>query len=149
MRILTSIFIVCLVWPLAQPAAASDAIDTTREIAAAVFTEVEKRVIRDYYRQRHAGSAGHKNGKPKKSKQGLPPGLAKKDRLPPGLQKQLQRNGRLPPGLAKRDLPADLVYRLPHRSLRYERVIADSRVLLVERASGVIADIISDLILDE
>ena len=29
----------------------------------------------------------------------LPPGLAKKDRLPPGLEKQLVRNGTLPPGL--------------------------------------------------
>jgi hypothetical protein len=29
----------------------------------------------------------------------LPPGLAKKDRLPPGLEKQLVRNGTLPPVL--------------------------------------------------
>src|SRR5215470_14934501 len=29
----------------------------------------------------------------------LPPGLAKRDRLPPGLEKQLVRNGTLPPGL--------------------------------------------------
>jgi len=29
----------------------------------------------------------------------LPPGLAKKDRLPPGLEKQLVRNGTLPPDL--------------------------------------------------
>ena len=28
----------------------------------------------------------------------LPPGLAKKDRLPPGLEKQLVRRGELPPG---------------------------------------------------
>src|SRR5262249_15083464 len=36
----------------------------------------------------------------------LPPGLAKKDRLPPGLEKQLVRNGTLPPGLQKRLYPA-------------------------------------------
>src|SRR6266481_1582476 len=29
----------------------------------------------------------------------LPPGLAKKDRLPPGLEKQLVSRGTLPPGL--------------------------------------------------
>src|SRR5229473_147236 len=35
----------------------------------------------------------------------LPPGLAKRDRLPPGLERQLQRNGTLPPGLQKRVQP--------------------------------------------
>jgi len=134
---------------LAQPAAAGDAIDAAGGMAAALFTEVERQVIRDYYRQRHVETPGHKEGTPyKKGKKGLPPGLAKKDSLPPGLHKQLRRNGRLPPGLAKRALPADLEHRLPRRSHRYERVIADGRVLLVERASGIIADVISDLILD-
>jgi hypothetical protein len=32
----------------------------------------------------------------------LPPGLAKRDRLPPGQERQLERNGTLPPGLQKR-----------------------------------------------
>lgn len=35
----------------------------------------------------------------------LPPGLAKRDKLPPGLEKQLERNGTLPPGLQKRVQP--------------------------------------------
>src|SRR5580704_17384993 len=35
----------------------------------------------------------------------LPPGLAKKDQLPPGLEKQLVRRGSLPPGLQKRIQP--------------------------------------------
>jgi len=35
----------------------------------------------------------------------LPPGLAKKDQLPPGLEKQLVRRGTLPPGLQKRLQP--------------------------------------------
>jgi len=39
---------------------------------------------------------------------GLPPGLAKKEHLPPGLQKHLARNGQLPPGLQKKIQP------LPH-----------------------------------
>lgn len=45
----------------------------------------------------------------------LPPGLAKKDRLPPGLEKQLARNGTLPPGLQKRiqPCPPELVRVLP------------------------------------
>src|SRR5919107_2406176 len=32
----------------------------------------------------------------------LPPGLAKRESLPPGLQKQLQKNGKLPPGMQKK-----------------------------------------------
>ena len=34
--------------------------------------------------------------------QGLPPGLAKRDRLPPGLEKHLLKHGSLPPGLQKK-----------------------------------------------
>ena len=37
--------------------------------------------------------------------QGLPPGLAKKEHLPPGLQRQLVRNGKLPLGLEKKIEP--------------------------------------------
>ena len=52
----------------------------------------------------------------------LPSGLAKKDRLPPGLEKQLVRNGTLPPGLQKRlyPAPAELERCLPplHRTAR-------------------------------
>jgi hypothetical protein len=45
----------------------------------------------------------------------LPPGLAKRDQLPPGVEKQLVRRGTLPPGLQKRlqPCPEDLERRLP------------------------------------
>jgi len=45
----------------------------------------------------------------------LPPGLAKRDRLPPGLEKQLRERGTLPPGLQKKiqPVPEDLERRLP------------------------------------
>ena len=45
----------------------------------------------------------------------LPPGLAKRDRLPPGLEKQLRERGTLPPGLQKKiqPVPEDLEQRLP------------------------------------
>jgi len=35
-------------------------------------------------------------------REGLPPGLAKRDRLPPGLEKHLLKHGSLPPGLQKK-----------------------------------------------
>ncbi len=41
---------------------------------------------------------------------GLPPGLAKKDHLPPGLQKHLWKRGSLPPGLQKRLGPGPMYY---------------------------------------
>jgi hypothetical protein len=45
----------------------------------------------------------------------LPPGLAKRDQLPPGLEKQLRERGTLPPGLQKKiePVPVDLERRLP------------------------------------
>lgn len=44
----------------------------------------------------------------------LPPGLAKRDQLPPGLEKQLHERGTLPPGLQKKiqPVPEDLEVRL-------------------------------------
>jgi hypothetical protein len=54
--------------------------------------------------------------------------LAKRGgKLPPGLQKQLDKNGRLPPGLQKRlePVPADLNRRLPRLPEFWERVILE------------------------
>ncbi len=65
---------------------------------------------------------------------GLPPGLAKKDRLPPGLERQLRRNGTLPPGLQKRvqPLPAACDARLPRLPANWGRVVLSGRVLLLD-----------------
>jgi hypothetical protein len=45
----------------------------------------------------------------------LPPGLAKRDHLPPGLEKQLRERGTLPPGLQKKiePVPVELGRSLP------------------------------------
>jgi hypothetical protein len=60
--------------------------------------------------------------------------LAKKDRLPPGLEKQLQRNGTLPPGLQKRvrPLPESCEVRLPRLPREWERVILGGRIILLD-----------------
>ncbi len=125
--------------------------------AEAGFSELERRVIReylgeygieadrDYDRDRTKGKPG-KKGK----KGGMPPGLARKDSLPGGLQKQLQKNGTLPPGLAKRALPDGLQSRLPPPPQGYERtIVEDASVVLVEKATGRIADIITDVVMGE
>lgn len=69
----------------------------------------------------------------------LPPGLAKRDRLPPGLERQVQRNGQLPPGLQKRvqPLPGVCTARLPRLPVDWVRVILGNRVLLLDRAQRI------------
>ena len=104
-----------------------------------VFTEIERRIIRDYFdRSYRDWSAGKNNGKSKE----MPPGLARKNTLPPGLAKQLVQNGTLPPGLAKRSLPPDLIIQLPSRPDWQEIVIVDDKVLLIQRATNLILDIL-------
>lgn len=130
----------------AKPAGSDQAV-----IADIVFTEIERRLMCDYFKvlscgspnlpgggkQKHKGSIGSKDKTAM-----LPPGLAKRDELPPGLEKQYQRNGKLPPGLQKRQLPSDLVLILPRRHSDYQRVIVGNDVLLIAIATGVILDIL-------
>lgn len=130
----------------AMPARADDGDLSTAQVATIVLSEVEKRVIGDYYRHQYTAwveSEAPGNGKNKKKKHGhLPPGLAKKGTLPPGLAKQLARNGTLPPGLAKRGLPDDLMVQLAPRPAGYEFVLVDDRVMLIQAATNLILDVL-------
>lgn len=76
------------------------------------------------------------------NRSGLPPGLAKKDRLPPGLEKQLRRNGHLPPGLEKKltALPSACEVNLPRLPDGWRRVVLSNRVIVMDTAR-VISDI--------
>jgi outer membrane lipoprotein SlyB len=71
---------------------------------------------------------------------GLPPGLAKKDRLPPGLERQLQRNGTLPPGLQKRvqPLPGSCAARLPRLPRGWGRVVLSGRIILLDPGQRIV-----------
>jgi Ni/Co efflux regulator RcnB len=73
----------------------------------------------------------------------LPPGLAKKDRLPPGLEKQLVRNGTLPPGLQKRFYPApvELERRLPPPPPDCSHVLIGGHIVLLNRRTNLIVDV--------
>jgi hypothetical protein len=102
----------------------------------AYFLPEERRIIENYYR-----SSGPSKG--------LPPGLAKRGgKLPPGLQKHLDKNGTLPPGLQKRlePLPQDLDTRLSGLPDYWERVILGNDVILVDRRTNRILDIIENVI---
>ena len=112
--------------------AAALALDKDRP---AHFLPEERKIIYEYY---HRGSPS----------KGLPPGLAKKGKLPPGLQKHLDKNGKLPPGLQKRlePLPRDLEGRLPRLPEYWERVILQEHVVLIDRRTQRILDIIENVI---
>ena len=87
--------------------------------------------------------------KPDKDKgkaQEMPPGLAQMDQLPPGLQRHLEKYGTLPPGLEKRRLPGDLESLLPRARPGTERVIVDGDVFLIQKATGLVLDILLDVI---
>jgi len=67
--------------------------------------------------------------------------------LPPGIAKNLARGKPLPPGIAKQYLPDSLVIALPAPPRGFERVVVDGKILLVEVATRVIHDILTDAIL--
>lgn len=73
----------------------------------------------------------------------LPPGLAKRDRLPPGLEKQLVRRGTLPPGLQKRiyPCPEEFERRLPPPPPDCAHVLIAGHIVLLNRRTNVIVDI--------
>lgn len=73
-------------------------------------------------------------------KAGLPPGLAKRESLPPGLQKHIQKNGTLPPGLQKKvqPLPSQCQVNLPRLPGGWERVVLGDRVIVLDPAKRII-----------
>jgi hypothetical protein len=101
-----------------------------RAEAIAVDREGHVRVIREYGR---GGS--------------LPPGLAKREALPPGLRAQLRERGELPPGLQKRLVlvPASLGRRLPPVPPYYRRYFAGDDLLVIDTRTNLIAAIIRDV----
>jgi hypothetical protein len=74
----------------------------------------------------------------------LPPGLAKREHLPPVLQKQLIKNGRLPPGLEKKmePLPRVLEVRLSRLPEGRRRIVIGGNVILMDETTSMIVDII-------
>lgn len=91
--------------------------DPPAEQRGSVFTDVEIRIIRDYY-----ASADYQ---PKP--------------LPPGIAKHLARGKPLPPGIAKTRLPQDLIVKLPPRP-GFEIAIVGDRIALLDRA-GIVVDL--------
>lgn len=77
----------------------------------------------------------------------LPPGLAKREALPPGLRKQLRERGELPPGLEQRwiAVPGPLGARLPPVPPYYHRYFAGDDLIVVDTRTNRIAAILRDV----
>lgn len=99
-----------------------------------VFSDHDRALIREHY--------GYRQQSKRKS---LPPGLAKKNKLPPGIQKQLARHGQLPPGLQHQRLPDELERRMSHIPAGYLRVMIGGSIVLFNQRSRIIFDVIHDL----
>ncbi len=131
---------------------------TGAQIAEVLFSEVEKQILERYFgigttevwENTEQSSSTKDKGKGKKAKKGkkggkkaLPPGLAKRKELPPGLA----RRKSLPPGLAKRELPEDLQSQLPEPAPGTERIIVEGSVILIEKATSKVLDILENIVL--
>jgi hypothetical protein len=108
--------------------------DRTKGGVRVVFSVHDREVIQGYYHDRNSN---------------LPPGLAKRNgNLPPGLQKHLERDGTLPPGLQKRvePFPVELERRLPRLPDTYRRVTLGVDILILDRRTQRIVDIVHDIL---
>jgi len=104
---------------------------------AVIFNEQDRKRIRDYYHTRHS--------KMNNNKKSLPPGLAKREQLPPGLQRQIAKNGTLPPGLEGRRLPQELERELSPLPKGYVRLEVGVDVVLMDSNTRIVVDVIKDL----
>ena len=116
----------------------------TTDITGQVFSAIEKKIIEDFFGEQAADAvSGTKKDKGKKHKN-----KGKSGELPPGLQKHIEKHGTLPPGLAKKELPPGLAKRLGSTRTGLERLIIDDDVVLVEEATGIVYDIIKDIVVE-
>jgi hypothetical protein len=114
----------------AETATARDA-RRHRDREYVVDRDGHRRIVTDYY-----------------SREGLPPGLAKRNSLPPGLAKQLRERGRLPPGLQKRltPVPYPLARRFPPTAPYYSRYFAGRDLVVIDRRTNRIVEVIPDVL---
>lgn len=98
------------------------------------FSDHDRTVIYGYFHER--------------GPEGLPPGLAKRDRLPPGLEKQLRERGTLPPGLEKkiRPCPEELDRQLPPLPPDYRRAVVGGTLVILNNRTHVVVSVLHDIV---
>jgi hypothetical protein len=95
----------------------------------------ERHYYREHDRELHEWYRAHYSN--------LPPGLAKRDRLPPGLERQLVVRGTLPPGLQKKmtPCPAEVERYLPPPPVGYVHTVIGGNIVLVNRKTFFVLDV--------
>ncbi len=95
------------------------------EITMYTIPEQERNAINNYLRT---------------NTQNLPPGLARREKLPPGLERQIQTRGTLPPGLQKRiqPFPPDLSRQLAPLPAGLSRVFVGNHAMVLDQAQRVL-----------
>ena len=96
------------------------------------FKDEEIAIINGYYKRHDALSK---------------PGKKRQKGLPPGIAKNLRRGKSSPPGIAKQYLPQDLRHSLPAPPVGYERIIVDGKIVLVEIATQIVRDVLTDIVI--
>lgn len=116
-----------------EPKTAGEKVREVLPPSEPVFTVGERTIIKSWFT---------------KNSSSLPPGLAKRDRLPPGLEKQLQERGTLPPGLQKniQPMPIEIERQLSPLPTGYRRVVIAGNVILMNPTTGLIYDIVRNVI---
>jgi hypothetical protein len=94
-----------------------------------VFTDSDRRIIRDYYRVDYRS---------------LPPGLAKKGKVP-GHARRFRVNQPLPPDAAWYYLPANVERQLSRMPDGYVRVAIGADVAIMNLRTRIIVDLIEDI----
>ena len=92
-------------------------------LAGKGFTDAEKKAIERYFAKNPVKGA--------------------KD-MPKGVSKKLKRGGDLPPGIKKTRLPAKLENKLPKRPKNEEYALVDDDILLIDKKTNIILDILED-----
>ena len=95
-----------------------------------VFTDHDRRLIGDYYAPRYRS---------------LPPGQAKRDRLPPGHAWRARPNQRISDDARWRYLPYELEQRLTRLPPEYVRVVVGTDVVIMNIHTRVVVDILEDI----
>ena len=95
-----------------------------------IFSDRDRAYIRDYYDGRYRG---------------LPPGLAKKGKIPPGHAKKLYRNAPIPQGYTWQNLPRDLEDRLSRLPDGYVRVVVGADIGIMNVRTRVIVDLLEGI----
>jgi len=98
--------------------------------ARVMFTDHDRRLINDYYAPRYKS---------------LPPGLAKKDRLPPGHAWRARPNQPIHDDARLRYLPYELEQRLTRLPADYVRVVIGTDVAIMNVRTRVVVDLLEDM----